>query len=182
MTIPAEPRLVGLLLVCPRQLSDGKIPPAVLGSSMRPLAEAVRLCFASDFSSDEPARASLAAFDPLCKSCLSYTRPGFLTHHLASHRAFYLPFSSVVLSFLAQSMILPSSLNTCLSQTLFCLLWLWAELGLPVYLRLLPNPALGWPDCPRPACQGSILGKISGFTCGDIKKGCLPLKIILNLL
>lgn len=117
--LPPEPRLAGLLLVCPSQPSDGEIPPAVLGSSMCPLAEALSLCFASDSSSHEPAWASLAAFDPLCKSCLSYRRPGFLTLRLASHCAFYLPFSSVVLGFLAQSVIVPSCLNPQLSQTIF---------------------------------------------------------------
>lgn len=82
-----------------------------------------------------------------------------------------------------------SCLKPWLRQMLF---FFWFSLGLgrdgsPCVSALdsKPSPSLALtcrPWLPRAACQPYIFSKVSGFMCGDIKKGCVCLKLILSLL
>lgn len=105
-SLPSWAAACGALGDFPHSSVRLEIPPVVLGSSVCPLAAAVSLCFTSDSSSDQPGQVLLPVFDPSCKCCL-YLHPGFLTLPLASQHAFYSPFGSLVLGFLAQNVIIP---------------------------------------------------------------------------
>lgn len=154
-----------------------EIPPVVLGSSVCSLAVAVSL-FCFWFLLWPVCLGFAACIWSLLQILL--VAPGIPNPCLV-FPAFLLTLWLCILGFLAHS-----CLKSWLRQTLFfwslglgrgrslCVSALDSKLSLSLALtcRL-------W--LPRAACQSYILSKVTGFMCGDIKKRCVCLKLILSL-